>query len=113
MFTNAVGTYTKHFVHKTPPDAREASAHFIRNGKHYLITSGTTGYFPNPSEAAVADDWNGPYIVQGDPHVNDSSDTSFCSQITSVFKVSGKKTSILHLLTAGFRRRYGKNPLDG
>jgi hypothetical protein len=70
---------------------REATAHFIRKGKHYLITSGTTGYLPNPSEAAVADTWHGPYTVLGDPHPEDESHTSFHSQISSVFKVPGKK----------------------
>ncbi len=63
----------------------------MRCGKHYLITSGTTGYLPNPSEVAVSDTWHGPYTVLGNPHVYDSSDTSFHSQISSVFKVPGKK----------------------
>ena len=30
--------------------------HFLRNGKHYLITSGTTGYFPNPGKVDVFDE---------------------------------------------------------
>ena len=59
--------------------------------KHYLITSGTTGYLPNPSEVAVGDSWHGPYTVLGDPHPTDPSRTSFHSQISSVFKVPGKK----------------------
>lgn len=63
----------------------------IRHGKHYLLTSGTTGYFPNPSEAAMADTWHGPYTVQGDPHIGDKTKTSFHSQISSVFKVPNKK----------------------
>ena len=55
------------------------------------MTSGTTGYLPNPSEVAIADSWHGPYTVQGNPHVGDNSNTSFHSQISSVFKVPGKK----------------------
>nr|WP_304971690.1 family 43 glycosylhydrolase [uncultured Schaedlerella sp.] len=90
-YTDAAGTYTEHFPHTAPPQAREAPAHFIRNGLHYLITSGTTGYYSNPSEAAMAADWNDPYEILGDPHVNDSSKTSFNSQITSVFRHPGKK----------------------
>ena len=69
----------------------EAPAHFIRHGKHYLITSGTTGYLPNPSEVAVGDSWHGPFQVLGDPHPGDASHTSFHSQISSVFQVPGKK----------------------
>lgn len=54
-YTDVTGYYSTHFPHKGPPHVREATAHFIRHGKHYLLTSGTTGYFPNPSEAAMAD----------------------------------------------------------
>lgn len=63
----------------------------MRKGKHYLLTSGTTGYLPNPSEVAVADTWHGPYTVLGDPHPADQSHTSFHSQVSSVFQVPGKK----------------------
>ena len=39
----------------------------------------------------MARTWHGPYTVLGNPHVNDVSNTSFHSQISSVFKVPGKK----------------------
>ena len=90
-YTDVTGYYTTHFPHPYPPYVREATAHFLRKNKHYLITSGTTGYWPNPSEVAIADTWHGPYTVQGNPHVGDESNTSFHSQISSVFKVPGKK----------------------
>lgn len=90
-YTDVAGYYSTHFPHSGPPFVREATAHFLRKGKHYLITSGTTGYLPNPSEAAIADTWHGPYTVLGNPHPDDTSNTSFHSQISSVFKVPGKK----------------------
>lgn len=90
-YTDVTGYYSTHFPHSGPPYTREATAHFIRKGKHYLVTSGTTGYLPNPSEVAIADTWHGPYKVLGNPHPGDSSNTSYHSQITSVFKVPGKK----------------------
>ena len=90
-YTDVTGYYSTHFPRPYPPYVREATAHFIRNHKHYLITSGTTGYFPNPSEVAIADTWHGPFRVLGNPHVNDLSRTSFHSQISSVFMVQGKK----------------------
>lgn len=65
-YTNVTGYYSTHFPHTNPPFVREATAHFIRKHKHYLVTSGTTGYLPNPSEVAVADTWHGPYRVLGD-----------------------------------------------
>ena len=90
-YTDLTGYYSTHFPQPYPPFVREAPAHFVRNHRHYLITSGTTGYFPNPSEAAVADTWHGPFIVQGDPFVDDLSHMSFHCQISSVFQVPGKK----------------------
>lgn len=90
-YTNVNGKYSSHFPHPYPPNVREATAYFERGGKHYLLTSGTTGYLPNPSEIAVADQMHGPYTVLGNPHIGDQSNTSFHSQISSVFKVHGKK----------------------
>lgn len=90
-YTDVTGYYSTHFPHSGPPYVREATAHFRRRGKHYLVTSGTTGYLPNPSEAAIADTWHGPYTVLGNPHPDDETNTSFHSQISSIFKVVGKK----------------------
>ena len=90
-YTDVTGYYSTHFPHPYPPYVREATAHFQRKGKHYLLTSGTTGYLPNPSEAAIADTWHGPYQVQENSHLSDESHTSYHSQISSVFKVHGKK----------------------
>lgn len=84
--TDVAGHFTSHFPHAGPPDTREAPAHFRHEGRHYLITSGTTGYFPNRSEVAVADDVHGPWTVLGDPHVDDPTGTSFRSQVSSVFR---------------------------
>ena len=96
-YTNVTGFYSTHFPHTQPPFVREATAHFIRRGKHYLITSGTTGYLPNPSELAVADTWHGPYTVLGDPHPGDQSHTSWHSQVSSVFRVPGKRDCYIAL----------------
>ncbi len=91
-YTDVTGYYSTHFPHhEGPPYVHEATAHFIRKNKHYLITSGTTGYLPNPSEVAIGETWHGPYTVLGNPHPEDNSNTSYHSQISSVFKVHGKK----------------------
>ena len=68
------------------PFCREAPACFSRNGKCYMITSGMTGYVPNPSEVISADHLLGPYEIQGNPHIGDSSRASFNSQISQVFR---------------------------
>ena len=106
-YTDVTGYYSTHFPHPHPPYVREATAHFTRKGKHYLVTSGTTGYMPNPSEVAIADTWHGPYTVLGDPHPEDESRTSYHSQISSVFKVEGKKD--LYIAVAD---RWAPNEMD-
>ena len=89
-FTGTNGKYSVHFSGIRPPFTREAPSHFVRNGRHYMFTSGTTGYVPNPTETAVFTDYHGEYKELGSPHVDDRYADSFASQITSVLKVPGK-----------------------
>lgn len=90
-YAGVTGYYSTHFPAFGPPDVREAPAYFRRGRMHYLFTSGTTGYFPNPSEVAVAWSYHGPWKVLGNPHPDDPEQLSYRSQITSVFKHPGKK----------------------
>ncbi len=90
-YTDVTGYYSTHFPRPHPPFVREAPAYFRRGEYHYLITSGTTGYFPNPSEAARARTYHGPWEVLGDPHRDDPTGTSFRSQVSSVFRHPAKR----------------------
>lgn len=89
--TDVSGVHTAHLHRGSPPYVREAPAHFRRGDTHYLLTSGTTGYHPNPSEVASAPGYHGPWTVLGDPHPDDPSGTSFNSQISSVFRHPHKR----------------------
>lgn len=86
-YTEVTDEYSVHYDGLTPPDTREAPTFFTRNGKKYLFTSGTSGYYPNKSDVCVFDDYHGEYKSLGDPHIGDKSDTSFSSQITSVLRI--------------------------
>jgi hypothetical protein len=90
-YTDVTGKYSSHFHHPGPPFTREAPAHFEREGVHYLVTSGSSGYFPNFSEFASAPGYHGPWEVLGDAHPGDPTRTSFRSQISCVFKHPHKK----------------------
>lgn len=74
-----------------PPLTREAPSPFVRNGRHYIITSGTTHYYPNPSETIVSDGRTGPWTNLGELAPDDPSHTTFHSQVCQVLKVPGKK----------------------
>ena len=90
-YTNVTGYYSTHFPLIQPPYVREAPAYFTRKGFHYLVTSGTTGYCPNPSMTARAETYHGPWAMLGNTHPSDTSRTSFNSQISSIFKHPAKK----------------------
>jgi hypothetical protein len=89
-YTEVTGEYSEHYKNRLPPYSREAPAHFLRKGKHYLFTSGVTGYLPNPSLVAVFNDYHGEYTDLGNPHIEDPTNTSFSSQITCVLKIPDK-----------------------
>jgi hypothetical protein len=106
-YTDFTGYYSTHLPRGGPPFVREGLSHFFRRGRHYLLSSGTTGYFPNPSEAAVADTFHGPWTTIGALHPNDRSRTSFNSQISSVFKHPRKQDLYIALADRWF------GPLSG
>lgn len=88
-YTETTGEYSVHYDGLLPPYTREAPTFFERNGKKYLFTSGTSGYYPNPSKVCMFDDYHGEYVDLGDPCIGDKSDTTFNSQITSVLRLPG------------------------
>lgn len=86
-YTACVGEYSVHYDGRKPPNTREAPTFFERNGRKYLFTSGTTGYFPNRTTVCVFDDYHGEYTDLGDPCIGDTAGTTFNSQITCVLRL--------------------------
>jgi len=67
-----------------PNGRREGPAAFKANGKYYLISSGLTGWAPNPGLYHVADNMLGPWVARGNPFTGVESATSNRSQSTFV-----------------------------
>ena len=88
-YTETTGEYSVHYDGLIPPETREAPTYFERNGKKYLFTSGTSGYYPNVSRVCMFTDYHGEYTDLGDVSINDKSNTTFNSQITCVIKLPG------------------------
>ena len=88
-YTEVTEEYSVHYDGIFPPYTREAPTYFERNGKKYLFTSGTSGFFPNKTQVCVFDDYHGEYIDLGDPCVGDKHENTFNSQITSVIQIPG------------------------
>ena len=93
-YTAVTDEYSVHYDNLLPPDTREAPTFFERGGRKYLITSGTSGYYPNPSRVCVFDDYHGEYRDLGLICEGDKTGTSFSAQFTSVIRVPGTKRYI-------------------
>lgn len=93
-YTAVTGQASAHCTGLCPPLSREAPVFFAHGGRRYLLTSGSTGYFPNPSRVHTFTDWHGAYTDLGDPCVGDGTGTSFYSQFTCVLPVPGRKLLI-------------------
>jgi hypothetical protein len=80
------GEYKRIFIDRS----REAPAVFKHDGKYFVISSGCTGWDPNPAEYAVADEIMGEWKVMGDPCIDDTKGTTFDSQSTYVLPFKGR-----------------------
>lgn len=77
------------WVRAIPNGRREGPAAFKANGKYYLISSGLTGWSPNPGLYHVADHMLGPWVARGNPFTGPDAATSNHSQSTFVLPLPG------------------------
>jgi hypothetical protein len=87
--------------------SREAPAVFKYNGYYYFITSGTTGWDPNPSIAYRANHIFGntadggktftPYTNLGNPFPHDSSNTSYRTQSTAIIPYDAENGLFIYM----------------
>lgn len=67
------------------------------NGKFYLLTSGCTGWAPNPGNYYTASSIMGPYELKGSPFIGDAGNNSFNSQPCYIFKIPGYKDAYVYM----------------
>jgi len=70
--------------------SREAPAMVKHNNKYYLLSSGCTGWDPNPAMYAKSDSILGEYTIEGNPCIGKDADKTFFSQSTYILPVYGK-----------------------
>lgn len=85
-YLKPTGTVNRIFIDKS----REAPAMFKRNGKYYLITSGCTGWSPNPAMLGSAGSIMGEWTELYNPCIGTNSDSTFIAQSTFVLPVENK-----------------------
>jgi hypothetical protein len=78
-------------------EQREAPALFKHQGRHYLITSGCTGWSHNSAAYAVADHPLGPWKTIGNPCVGPDARTTYESQSTFVLPVQGRANAFIFM----------------
>ncbi len=106
-YTGFTGKYIRVF----PDESNEAPAVFKHEGKYYMISSGCTGWKPNPGRSAVADNIMGTWTALGNPCKGTEKQvkTTFHSQSTFVLPIPGQDGKFLYW---GDRWR-PKNAIDG
>ncbi|MEH7116497.1 family 43 glycosylhydrolase [Neobacillus vireti] len=95
--TEYKAVYGEDYVRVFPGAQREAPAMFKYQGKYYLITSGATGWDPNPARYTVADSIFGDWKPMRDPSIGDKASTTFDSQSTNVISVDAKKGKFIFM----------------
>lgn len=88
-FLSFTGRYSRQFDHHRKNTGRESPALFKHEGRYFIVTSGTTGWNPNPAEYAVACAIDGPWHVRGNPCVGPDAEITFSSQNSHVLAVAG------------------------
>lgn len=77
--------------------SRESPAIFKHDERYFLITSGTTGWSPNPSQFASATDLMGEWTHLGDPFPWWASSNSWNSQPSSVIPVDREHGKYIYM----------------
>lgn len=89
--------YGVDYVRVFPGAQREAPALFKYQGKYYMITSGATGWDPNPARYTVADDIFGEWKPMRNPAVGEKASTTFDSQSTHVIPVDPENGKFIYM----------------
>ena len=87
----------KDYVRIFPKGHREAPALFRHNDVYYMVTSGCTGWKPNPALYAKAESVMGEWVNMGDPCVDDTKRTTFDSQSTFVLPLDSKNGKYIYM----------------
>jgi hypothetical protein len=94
--TTHVSRLTDDYLHVTETfervmidNVREAPTAFRHGEKLYMINSGCSGWWPNPSQLWTADRMDGQWSLVGDPFIDDSNGDSLRSQGACIIPMPG------------------------
>ena len=87
------GVYKRVFIGLS----REAPAMVKHNGKYYILSSGCTGWDPNPAAYGVSESIMGDYKIVENPCRGKDADKTFYAQSTFILPVQGKENTYIAL----------------
>ena len=90
-YTGVRGGYMRIF----PEQEREAPCAFASHGQFYLLTSGCTGWRPNPALFGYAPDIIGPWKLIDNPCVGERARDTYEGQTTCIFETSGRLFALI------------------
>jgi Glycosyl hydrolases family 43/Bacterial Ig-like domain (group 4) len=85
------------FVRTLPCNQREAPAMFKSEGTYYLVTSGATGWDPNPARYATSQNILGQFTDRGNPISGPGAADTYRSQSTNVIPVDRKHNKFVFM----------------
>ena len=97
LLSNDYLSHTTNDIRILVNQSREAPSVFKYNKKYYLISSGCTGWSPNPATYAVADSIMGQWTQFSNPCTGDDSEKTFFSQSTYVLPVEPLKGKFIFM----------------
>jgi beta-xylosidase len=77
--------------------SREAPAMVKHNGRYYVLSSGCTGWDPNPAAYGVSESIMGDYTIVENPCRGKDADKTFYAQSTFILPVQGKENTYIAL----------------
>lgn len=102
--------YTGTYYRIDPAGWNEAPSLFKKDGRYYMITSGCTGWRPNPARLLTADNILGPWTrLPDNPAKGPDAETTFHSQSTYILPAPGRKDAFIFMAD----RWKPENAIDG
>jgi hypothetical protein len=87
----------KDFVRTLACNQREAPAMFKSEGRYYLLTSGATGWDPNPARYATSENVLGQFTDRGNPISGSGAANTYSSQSTTVIPYDQKQNKFIFM----------------
>ena len=89
--------HTGRYIRVAPGGHNEAPAIFKKDGRYFMIASGSTGWEPNAARLLVADEIMGEWSELPNPARGEDAERTFESQSTFILPIAGKEDAFIFM----------------